>query len=128
MHKTCQPFHLSVFLQVEVCPTSQTYQEVQRSTHSQLIQIKFQQNQPPRKNQTSCNPSQAQKRPLFSCAYFEVHFDSWWLGDKQILHLWTRFTVPRHSAPGPRWPQVLLPALHAKQSGFPLWSLVFPLD
>ena len=61
MHKTCQPFHLSVFLQVEVCPTSQTYQEVQRSTHSQLIQIKFQQNQPPKEKPNFMQPFTSSK-------------------------------------------------------------------
>ena len=51
----------------------------------------------------------------------EVHLASWWLGDKQILHnVWTRFTVPRHSAPGPTCPHGLLPALHAKHKGLPL--------
>ena len=51
-------------------------------------------------------------------------------GLRHNLHLWIRFTAPRHSPPGGTLPQTPLPDAHEKQSGFPAWSLlfVFPLD
>ena len=52
---------------------------------------------------------------------------SWWLGLKQILHLWALLIAPKHSAPGPKCPHGATPLAQAKHKGFPVWSFVLPL-